>query len=98
MCSRSENISKLKDSHRYKKVWIINGLYFGYPTCCISEFIEGKCFTEDQYKVSNGSGFIPCKRHTKMIIEGVLNIEELITSRYCKQKFENGRLAKKSNP
>lgn len=67
--------------------FISNGNYFGYPKCCINSFVYpikkyGYIIlwsdrSELQKKVSK-NGFIPCKKHAKMILEGKLKIEDLI--------------------
>lgn len=58
------------------------GDYFGYPRCCQNEFYEILCKTKDktekQQKAANGTGFIPCVKHTEEILTGKLKIEDLI--------------------
>ncbi len=72
-------------------LWRVNGKYFGYPKCCIDEFIEDKhqghpTCTEDLHKCY---GFIPCEKHRQDILDGVIKLEELITNRVHKDKFPN---------
>ena len=59
-----------------------NGTYYGYPDCCITNFMENfsiKCVTrsEEQKKVAK-NGFIPCPSHANQIVKGKVKIEELI--------------------
>jgi hypothetical protein len=73
------NTEPLRDIewHMYK-----TGDYYGYPRCCIKEFMEtfytfGKR-TDKQKKASNGLGFIPCVKHAEEILEGKIKVEDLI--------------------
>ena len=113
------------------------GKYYGYPDCCILEFMNshpadfiGSKKTEEmkqkykeltesgQYseevfpelanymklldkkkyelelkrKVSNKTGFIPCKSHAEQIQNGTLRLEDLIQNRKHEFPFPNGKL------
>lgn len=73
------------------------GEYLGYPKCCIDEFIndnkDGRFAAH--YRKQNGElpieiqgvGFIPCRKHTKMIVEGKIKIQNLINNRKCPVAF-----------
>jgi|SRR3972149_4068279 len=74
-----------------------SGEYYGYPECCIKEFIHtcerGKNPnnhpTKDdklRFRMShvNGvySGFIPCLQHAKLIAIGKIKLSDLIKNRH----------------
>lgn len=62
--------------------WTRLGKYFGYPDCCIKDFIKhGSDQTVDQWAVHRGTGFIPCRLHAQDIVEGVYSLESLIQNR-----------------
>ena len=69
-----------------------NGKYYGYPECCIGEFID-KCrykknLTVSQDIVNKGYGFIPCPQCADRVRNGEISLEGLInTSRQCPCKF-----------
>ena len=64
------------------------GRIFGYPECCIEEFISDQEIlhttgedvrNEDQKDVARStSGFVPCKMHTQMIVSGQTTPELLV--------------------
>jgi hypothetical protein len=80
---------------------ICTGQYYGYPKCCIIEFLkvadlrrkdaakwsELRKAKAQSYDVSNHSGFIPCMAHAKMIYEGKASLASLISNRVCKYPF-----------
>lgn len=67
------------------------GEIFGYPDCCIQEFIsDTKTMNETGVDVRNDMqitvaiqtyGFVPCKMHAEMIICGQITPEDLIIER-----------------
>lgn len=67
------------------------GRIFGYPDCCIEEFIsDGKIMNKKKKDVRNGAqiaiardtdGFVPCKMHAKMIFRGETTPEDLVVER-----------------
>lgn len=71
--------------------WIDNGLYYGYPKCCIDSFCKsnGK-LTKEQNDVHKNNGFIPCQKCSEKILAGEATLENLITNRVCKKVFPNG--------
>lgn len=63
------------------------GDYFGYPLCCVEEFIRfqkngvilsWKLRPIEQQETAR-NGFIPCVKHAKEILEGKIRIEDLIS-------------------
>lgn len=86
MFNRKKFLSDIEDLDDLKKVWRNNGMYFGYPICCISEFLECNEFSEDQLKVRK-YGFVPCISCTKRILNGLTTIEDLIQNRVCKTNY-----------
>ena len=71
----------------------IQGIYFGYPQCCIDDFrknvLSGIKMSTVNLK-DNGTGFIPCNAHKTQIENGEITLEHLISNRYCKQSFPDG--------
>jgi len=68
------------------------GKFYGYPDCCIKDFtyrFKNNFIkpTENQIKVSNKTGFIPCQLCCLKIEKKELNLEELINNRECDIKF-----------
>lgn len=44
--------------------WFLSGVYYGYPPCCIEEFIayaESGNFSDRPDRKLNGTGYVPCK-------------------------------------
>jgi hypothetical protein len=73
-----------------------NGHFYGYPECCIQEFVEpfqkgksGKWWDRSQVQIdARKHGFIPCKAHAEEILQGRIRIEQLIQpTRKCTKKF-----------
>ena len=47
--------------------WQHYGKHYGYPKCCIDSFCS-QVTTRSQRKAGNYTGFIPCKKHSKLIL------------------------------
>jgi hypothetical protein len=72
------------------------GIAFGYPDCCINEFISDSARmtktgidprNRKQIKIAREKyGFVPCKHHTMLISQGKCTAEELVTNRRNHQK------------
>lgn len=72
--------------------WTSWGIYFGYPQCCIANFVvldDIKNRSDEQKQVHKGTGFIPCHSCTKKIVEGEVTLEGLIKNRICPTEFPN---------
>lgn len=93
MTSKIYSLDTLQDKKRL-------GEYYGYPKCCINHFVDNilngkKSILEYQkiyaknYEVSKHTGFIPCTRHTNLILKNKMSLEDLIRNRKCKKKFPN---------
>jgi hypothetical protein len=44
--------------------FFLSGIYYGYPTCCIDEFIfcvENGSFMQREKRKLNGTGYVPCE-------------------------------------
>lgn len=82
-----QKLSLEEQMQQYKET----GIYYGYPPCCIEDFLErvkeDKGPTPEQCEVGKGYGFIPCKGHTNEIRAGIITLESLITNRICPYKF-----------
>lgn len=77
--------------YEYQEQLIKLGTYFGYPPCCVQEFVTNfnreEIGTEKQI-ASNGTGFIPCSKHTLLILSGEITVESLISpDRVCTAPF-----------
>lgn len=74
----------------YKTIYN-NGIYYGYPKCCINSYISHhyneKSFTHIQMCVSGGTGFIPCLRHAQDLCKQNSNISNIIGNRKCPLTF-----------
>lgn len=73
--------------HSIIEQWQHYGRYFGYPKCCVESF----CYqtrTRSQSHAGDGSGFIPCKHHAKMINSGEITLNDLITKRQHSRPFK----------
>jgi len=70
-----------------------NGIYFGYPLCCINEFIDDLSKGESPHRrnklagIKTDGAFHPCRKHTQDILDGKIKIEDLIDSRVCPYPF-----------
>lgn len=83
--------------------WILFGVYYGYPTCCIEYFCtrETNSLTLYQQIVLTYNGFVPCPKCANKIIDyaidhginlavmkgRVLATESIIKDRYCPTSF-----------
>lgn len=70
------------------------GNYYGYPECCIYEFIQRYEKKEKpsylQTSVSEYKGFIPCIHHTNEIIAKKVTLEGvLLPTRVAPKRIEN---------
>jgi hypothetical protein len=71
-----------------KKRWKHFGKHYGYPKCCIDGFCN-EVITRSQRRASNNTGFIPCKKHTKLILLKKIKLESLIKNRFEEKPFRN---------
>lgn len=82
-------VGKISDLQTVPQQWRERGAYYGYPSCCVNSFVRRpfyKNYSEDEIKYS-AAGFIPCKKHLKMIKQGKIQIKDLIKDRKCKTAF-----------
>jgi len=63
------------------------GRYYGFPRCCVRSFVEPFktggtiVLMKDRPKVQRlvaANGFVPCKRHARLILDGKIKIQDLI--------------------
>ena len=68
------------------------GTYFGYPKCCIRSFIgyiSGKKKRDPiQNQASHPEGFVPCKKHAKLIIQKKVKVIDLLENRVSLKEFQ----------
>jgi hypothetical protein len=86
-------IYKWLKPHQIKKWFELeekNGIRFGYPRCCIDEYLQKhktfQKFTKHQYAASNNSGFLPCESHSEQIIQNKIIITDLISTRITRKR------------
>ena len=76
-----------------REYWRELGTKYGYPVCCIEEFITEFNFEHlgdpDKFTAGAGTGFIPCTSHAKQIVAGEITLESLITNRTATTLFPN---------
>lgn len=70
----------MTDSHI--KGWWLHGKYYGYPSCCIDAFLEGK---QNFHNVFVGTGFLPCNSCSKKDPHEVMKV--INTNRVCPTSF-----------
>lgn len=77
--------------------WRKYGKRFGYPECCINDFLcrmsdytNIKLPSRIQIKVSKHSGFVPCSYCCWKILTKKCNLEDLITDRKQRTMFPEG--------
>jgi len=72
------------------------GVFFGYPKCCITWFMENRLgfkkdgnpeLTGHQEEVHKSNGFIPCPQCAKAVATEGIPIEHLITNRLCSTPY-----------
>lgn len=76
--------------HHYQE----QGEFYGYPQCCINQFIAGK--QQRNFDVAKHTGFVPCDRHARMIRKGEKKLEDIIKkTRKCEVEFPYTSLEEK---
>lgn len=92
--SHTVEITKEFNKDEHEGTWIEQGLYYGYPDCCIMDFCKRASKvnepTEAQGKASLGTGFIPCPSCTELVNAGQLTLQDLIKDRVCEAAFPFG--------
>ena len=69
--------------------WVIQGIYFGYPLCCIIDFCKrGYKLTKEQKKIiKNREGFVPCQKCCKKILNNEVELKDLLKNRVSETSF-----------
>jgi hypothetical protein len=75
-----------------KNPFVSIGMYYGYPICCIKNFVRNilckeKKASRIQKRVSRNCGFIPCSYCSWKILTKQIKIEDLIKNRICENPF-----------
>ena len=69
------------------------GNYFGYPQCCIDEFMSIYYKNSTRHKIcllaAAQTGFIPCYNHSCKILCSDITLTELIKNRKCMKPFKD---------
>lgn len=82
------------DGHDKNAYWQAAGEFFGYPQCCIDEFIANASQLQEPTgtrKETANYGFIPCEKHSREILAGTLTHDQLITDRLSPLPFASPR-------
>lgn len=85
------NYKKRVENRNWIKKLRSYGNYFGYPKCCINDFvkmvIEDKTPGRIQEKVGEYTGFIPCSYCSWRILTKNVKLDDLIQNRTCNEPF-----------
>ena len=72
------------------------GEHFGFPECCINGFINkeyelnSSLYKELMSKTAiDGTGYMPCVKHLKLLADKVITMDEVLNKRICKYSFPN---------
>ena len=75
---------------RYSKMYKL-GSYYGYPKCCINDFVMRKHNNKESKPIQEFAGictgYVPCLQCSEKIISKKLSLTELIKNRKCKKVF-----------
>lgn len=85
--------------------YLITGLYFGYPVCCIESFLDdiekagglNAIITKSAIirrevirEEQSSGGFVPCFKHAEELKQNIITIDNLISAdRICPYPFPN---------
>ena len=76
------------NSDELATIFYNNGHYYGYPFCCINEFILKRLVLNDnRLPIISQNGFVPCETHSKQILDNLISIKDLIKNRICEFEF-----------
>ena len=69
-----------------------SGIFFGYPKCCIDQFLHdcrtGIKFIDRKNRLkASKNGFVPCEHHAELINRKTITIHSLINNRKCSEPF-----------
>lgn len=93
-CDCPECSAIAADGHDEKAYWQAAGEFFGYPQCCIDEFINSASKREGPTgirKEATDLGFVPCEKHSRELLAGTLTYDQLITDRLSPLPFGSPR-------
>lgn len=68
--------------HKWKHL----GNHFGYPRCCINDFCH-QVTLRSQMRAGNHSGFVPCKKHSRLVLLKKATLGSLIRNRKDHRPF-----------
>lgn len=78
------------------RMWVLNGIYYGYPACCILDFLKRAkesyktglpICTAAQWAAHKDTGFVPCQKHA-LKIKTKLDLTAVVkTTRMSHNKF-----------
>jgi hypothetical protein len=71
--------------------FIRHGQRFGYPDCCITDFLHRRWkvepMTDLQQRIAQGSGFVPCNSCCAKVDAGEITLDGLLVDRKVKFSF-----------
>ena len=89
--SKNNSYKSIKMLIAHRKKLIENGKKYGYPDCCIKQFVNmaitNNCPSRIQIKISNNSGYIPCSYCCWKVLSKQINLNDLICNRIYEKPF-----------
>lgn len=83
-----QHIIKLRKNY---KIMYETGKYYGYPKCCINDFVlrthNDQTHDHNQELAGQWSGYVPCIKCSEKIVTNNSEIKHLIKDRKCKTSF-----------
>jgi len=87
---QKEIVELIKIRKDYSDVYY-TGNFYGYPKCCINDFIHNHCNNKKpskQQELAGGyTGFVPCLKCTPKILSGKIELSNLINNRIFEKPF-----------
>jgi hypothetical protein len=87
----SQEVKLLINLRRHYEIAYKCGKYYGYPNCCINDFVirvhNNQKVKPIQEFTGQYTGFVPCINCSKKIIKEKLSPHDIIKNRKCKSKF-----------
>lgn len=66
--------------------YAVYGVYYGYPECCIVNFINGKHLENKETNPFSGTGFLCCDDCREKGLEAI--IKQINSQRFCDMEFK----------
>jgi hypothetical protein len=86
-----QELKELIKLRRMYKIAYDYGIYYGYPMCCINDFIirlhNKQCHEPIQELASMYTGFVPCMKCSEKISKKKIDPKDILKNRKCKHTF-----------